>query len=152
MSLLIFTCIRKYLIWSLLFYGQALEHVNIPLSCLVMIQYILTGRQIRMSILIIAACGPYQGPVKRFPVLTVNNILKDVLTSYLQEEKYEAELCRQMTKTISEVRRMHTCLTRMHTCLQRTYMHTYIDRCIYIHMYCTFTHFFRQWDLLGQQH
>ncbi|KAJ8270275.1 hypothetical protein GJAV_G00112430 [Gymnothorax javanicus] len=27
----------------------------------------------------------------------------DVLTSYLQEEKYEAELCRQMTKTISEV-------------------------------------------------
>ncbi|KPP72728.1 hypothetical protein Z043_108246 [Scleropages formosus] len=43
------------------------------------------------------------GPVKRFPVLTVNNILKDVLTSYLQEEKYEAELCRQMTKTISEV-------------------------------------------------
>ncbi|XP_006634917.2 dynein light chain Tctex-type 5 [Lepisosteus oculatus] len=43
------------------------------------------------------------GPIKRFPVATVNNILKDVLTSYLQEEKYEAELCRQMTKTISEV-------------------------------------------------
>ncbi|XP_069088584.1 dynein light chain Tctex-type 5 [Pleurodeles waltl] len=43
------------------------------------------------------------GPTKRFPVATVNNILKDVLTSYLQEEKYEAELCRQMTKTISEV-------------------------------------------------
>ncbi|KAM8931179.1 dynein light chain Tctex-type 5 [Pelodytes ibericus] len=43
------------------------------------------------------------GPVCRFPVATVNNILKDVLTSYLQEEKYEAELCRQMTKTISEV-------------------------------------------------
>ncbi|XP_069498059.1 dynein light chain Tctex-type 5 isoform X2 [Ambystoma mexicanum] len=44
-----------------------------------------------------------KGPTKRFPVATVNNILKDVLTSYLQEEKYEAELCRQMTKTISEV-------------------------------------------------
>ncbi|XP_048845659.1 dynein light chain Tctex-type 5 isoform X1 [Brienomyrus brachyistius] len=43
------------------------------------------------------------GPAKRFPAMAVNNILKDVLTSYLQEEKYEAELCRQMTKTISEV-------------------------------------------------
>nr|XP_033773059.1 tctex1 domain-containing protein 1 isoform X4 [Geotrypetes seraphini] len=35
-------------------------------------------------------------------VATVNNILEEVLTSYLQEERYEAELCRQMTKTISE--------------------------------------------------
>ncbi|XP_030630312.1 dynein light chain Tctex-type 5 [Chanos chanos] len=43
------------------------------------------------------------GPVKRFPVLTVTDILKDVLTTYLQEEKYEVELSRQMTKTISEV-------------------------------------------------
>ncbi|XP_061489351.1 dynein light chain Tctex-type 5 isoform X2 [Rhineura floridana] len=43
------------------------------------------------------------GPAKCFPVVTVNNILKDVVTSYLQEEKYEAELCRQMTKTISEM-------------------------------------------------
>ncbi|XP_058890144.1 dynein light chain Tctex-type 5-A-like [Acipenser ruthenus] len=43
------------------------------------------------------------GPAKRFPVATVSNILKDVLTSYLQEEKYEAKLCRQMTKTTSEV-------------------------------------------------
>ncbi|XP_026854170.1 tctex1 domain-containing protein 1 [Electrophorus electricus] len=43
------------------------------------------------------------GPTKRFPVLTVQDILKDVLASYLQEEKYEPELCRQMTKTISEV-------------------------------------------------
>ncbi|KAG5285459.1 hypothetical protein AALO_G00003620 [Alosa alosa] len=42
-------------------------------------------------------------PTRRFPVMTVNDILKDVLASYLQEEKYEAELCRQMTKTISEV-------------------------------------------------
>ncbi|XP_044306632.1 dynein light chain Tctex-type 5 [Varanus komodoensis] len=42
-------------------------------------------------------------PAKCFPVATVNNILKDVVASYLQEEKYEAELCRQMTKTISEV-------------------------------------------------
>ncbi|KAM3865732.1 dynein light chain Tctex-type 5 [Diretmus argenteus] len=43
------------------------------------------------------------GPYKRFSVQAVNDILKDVLASYLQEEKYEAELCRQMTKTISEV-------------------------------------------------
>ncbi|XP_038650380.1 tctex1 domain-containing protein 1 [Scyliorhinus canicula] len=42
-------------------------------------------------------------PAKYFPGATVNNILKDVLASYLQEEKYEPELCRQMTKTISEV-------------------------------------------------
>ncbi|KAK1786768.1 hypothetical protein P4O66_017167, partial [Electrophorus voltai] len=45
----------------------------------------------------------WEGPTKRFPVLTVQDILKDVLASYLQEEKYEPELCRQMTKTISEV-------------------------------------------------
>lgn len=43
------------------------------------------------------------GPTKHFPVVTVNHILKDVLTSYLQEEAYEPELCRQMAKTISEV-------------------------------------------------
>ncbi|KAK2860826.1 hypothetical protein Q7C36_004992 [Tachysurus vachellii] len=43
------------------------------------------------------------GPSKRFPDHAVREILKDVLSSYLQEEKYEPELCRQMTKTISEV-------------------------------------------------
>ncbi|XP_045055489.1 dynein light chain Tctex-type 5 isoform X1 [Desmodus rotundus] len=43
------------------------------------------------------------GPTKHFPVAIVNHILKDVLTNYLQEEQYEPELCRQMTKTISEV-------------------------------------------------
>lgn len=48
-------------------------------------------------------CMHLPGPAKRFPAMAVSNILKDVLTSYLQEEKYEAELCRQMTKTISEV-------------------------------------------------
>ncbi|KAI8509152.1 PREDICTED: tctex1 domain-containing protein 1-B-like isoform X1 [Branchiostoma belcheri] len=42
-------------------------------------------------------------PTKRFPVSTVRHILKDVLQNYLQEERYEPELCRQMTKTISEV-------------------------------------------------
>eukprot|EP00058_Branchiostoma_floridae_P017217 XP_002602705.1 hypothetical protein BRAFLDRAFT_210165 [Branchiostoma floridae] len=42
-------------------------------------------------------------PLKRFPVSTVRHILQDVLQNYLQEEKYEPELCRQMTKTISEV-------------------------------------------------
>ncbi|KAF3819753.1 hypothetical protein GH733_015262 [Mirounga leonina] len=44
-----------------------------------------------------------QRPTKHFPAAIVNHILKDVLTNYLQEEQYEPELCRQMTKTISEV-------------------------------------------------
>ncbi|XP_003504466.3 tctex1 domain-containing protein 1 isoform X2 [Cricetulus griseus] len=43
------------------------------------------------------------GPTKYFPVATVNRILKDVLTAYLQEAKYDPEFCKQMTKTISEV-------------------------------------------------
>ncbi|XP_034559086.1 tctex1 domain-containing protein 1 isoform X2 [Notolabrus celidotus] len=43
------------------------------------------------------------GPYKRFPVPAVTDILKDVLTSYLQEEKYEVEWSQKMTKTISEV-------------------------------------------------
>lgn len=45
----------------------------------------------------------FSGPTKYFPMVTVNHILKDVLTNYLQEEQYDPELCRQMTKTISEV-------------------------------------------------
>ncbi|XP_077981124.1 dynein light chain Tctex-type 5-B-like [Glandiceps talaboti] len=43
------------------------------------------------------------GPERKFPVSKVKHILMDVLESYLAEEKYEPELCRQMTKTISEV-------------------------------------------------
>ncbi|XP_021015132.1 tctex1 domain-containing protein 1 isoform X2 [Mus caroli] len=43
------------------------------------------------------------GPTKPFPVATVNRILEDVLTTYLQEAQYDPEFCRQMTKTISEV-------------------------------------------------
>ncbi|XP_030258375.1 dynein light chain Tctex-type 5 [Sparus aurata] len=43
------------------------------------------------------------GPSKRFPVPAVTDILKDVLTSYLQDEKYEAEWSQKMTKTICEV-------------------------------------------------
>ncbi|XP_004483735.1 dynein light chain Tctex-type 5 [Dasypus novemcinctus] len=43
------------------------------------------------------------GPTKHFPVVAVNHILRDVLTNYLQEEEYEPDLCRQLTKTISEV-------------------------------------------------
>ncbi|KAK3609906.1 hypothetical protein CHS0354_036669 [Potamilus streckersoni] len=42
-------------------------------------------------------------PSKKFPYSKVQNIIKEVLESYLAEEKYEPELCRQMTKTISEV-------------------------------------------------
>ncbi|KAG7227239.1 hypothetical protein INR49_013899 [Caranx melampygus] len=43
------------------------------------------------------------GPYKRFPVPAVTDILKDVLTTYLQVEKYEVEWSQKMTKTICEV-------------------------------------------------
>lgn len=42
-------------------------------------------------------------PGKHFPTSHVQGIIKDVLEGYLSEEKYEPELCRQMTKTLSEV-------------------------------------------------
>ncbi|XP_024908432.1 tctex1 domain-containing protein 1-A [Cynoglossus semilaevis] len=42
-------------------------------------------------------------PHKRFPVPAVTHILKDVLSSYLQQEKYEVEWSQKMTKTICEV-------------------------------------------------
>lgn len=43
------------------------------------------------------------GPYKRFPAKAATDILKDVLTSYLQEEKYEVEWSQKMTKTLCEV-------------------------------------------------
>ncbi|XP_004567190.1 dynein light chain Tctex-type 5 [Maylandia zebra] len=43
------------------------------------------------------------GPYKRFPANAATDILKDVLTSYLQEEKYEVEWSQKMTKTLCEV-------------------------------------------------
>uniref|UniRef100_A0A8D3CCR0 Dynein light chain Tctex-type family member 5 n=2 Tax=Scophthalmus maximus TaxID=52904 RepID=A0A8D3CCR0_SCOMX len=43
------------------------------------------------------------GPYKRFPVPAVTDILKDVLTTYLQQEKYEVEWSQKMSKTICEV-------------------------------------------------
>ena len=42
-------------------------------------------------------------PTDKFPESKVKNIMKEVLEGYLAEEKYEPELCRQMTKTLSEV-------------------------------------------------
>lgn len=42
-------------------------------------------------------------PSKKFPQREVRHILQDTLDSYLAEEKYEPELCKQMTKTLSEV-------------------------------------------------
>lgn len=51
------------------------------------------------------------GPCKRFPVSAVTDILKDVLTSYLQEEKYEVEWSQKMAKTICEVNKSHLCNT-----------------------------------------
>uniref|UniRef100_A0A8C6U8Y9 Tctex1 domain containing 1 n=1 Tax=Neogobius melanostomus TaxID=47308 RepID=A0A8C6U8Y9_9GOBI len=43
------------------------------------------------------------GPYKRHSVPAITEILKDVLTCYLQHETYEAEWSRQMTKTLCEV-------------------------------------------------
>ncbi|XP_071952503.1 dynein light chain Tctex-type 5-B-like [Antedon mediterranea] len=42
-------------------------------------------------------------PTIKFPVKQIKDILQDALEGYLGEEKYEPELCKQMTKTISEV-------------------------------------------------
>lgn len=44
------------------------------------------------------------GPGKKFPVGQIKKIISDVLQSYLMDERYEVELCRNMTKTLSEVR------------------------------------------------
>lgn len=48
------------------------------------------------------------GPYKRFPVAAATDILKDVLTSYLQEERYEVEWSQKMTKTLCEVSESQT--------------------------------------------
>ena len=42
-------------------------------------------------------------PTRRFPYTVVKNLMQDALDGYLAEEKYEPELCRQMSKTLSEV-------------------------------------------------
>ncbi|XP_005332435.2 dynein light chain Tctex-type 5 [Ictidomys tridecemlineatus] len=62
------------------------------------------GQRDEVSRLPVQMENTYQlGPIKHFPVVTVNHILQDVLTDYLQKEEYEPEFCRQITKTISEV-------------------------------------------------
>ncbi|NXI97090.1 TC1DA protein, partial [Psophia crepitans] len=43
------------------------------------------------------------GPPKRFPVAAVDDILKDVLGSYLREQSYEPARCRDMAKDMAEV-------------------------------------------------
>lgn len=42
-------------------------------------------------------------PSKRFPVAAIKQMLSEVLSSYLRDETYDPEFCRQMTKTISDV-------------------------------------------------
>ncbi|XP_012859353.1 dynein light chain Tctex-type 5 [Echinops telfairi] len=62
------------------------------------------GQRDSASRLTVQMGNTYQlGPTQHFPVAAVNHILKDVLTNYLQEEIYEPEFCRRVTKTISEV-------------------------------------------------
>ncbi|XP_077471990.1 dynein light chain Tctex-type 5-A-like isoform X1 [Stigmatopora argus] len=54
--------------------------------------------------LVVTLENTYQmGPRKRFPTPAILAILKDVLPSYLEEEKYEVEWSRQMSKTLCEV-------------------------------------------------
>ncbi|NXX80136.1 TC1DA protein, partial [Urocolius indicus] len=43
------------------------------------------------------------GPIRRFPVTAVDDILKDVLGSYLRKQLYEPTRCRDMAKDIAEV-------------------------------------------------
>ncbi|XP_020795065.1 dynein light chain Tctex-type 5-B-like isoform X2 [Boleophthalmus pectinirostris] len=43
------------------------------------------------------------GPYRRHSVPVITEILRDVLTCYLQHETYEAEWSRQMTKTLCDV-------------------------------------------------
>ncbi|CAG5897015.1 dynein light chain Tctex-type 5-A-like isoform 1-T2 [Menidia menidia] len=43
------------------------------------------------------------GPLKRFPVAAVTHILTDVLTSHLQEEKYELQRSREQTLTLCKI-------------------------------------------------
>ncbi|XP_028283947.1 tctex1 domain-containing protein 1-A-like [Parambassis ranga] len=42
------------------------------------------------------------GPYKHFPVSAVTDILKDVLTTNLQQEQYDADSAQKKSKTISE--------------------------------------------------
>ena len=42
-------------------------------------------------------------PDTRFPSAAIKTIVQDVLESYLQNESYDSEVCREMTKTVSEV-------------------------------------------------
>ncbi|XP_077471991.1 dynein light chain Tctex-type 5-A-like isoform X2 [Stigmatopora argus] len=53
--------------------------------------------------LVVTLENTYQmGPRKRFPTPAILAILKDVLPSYLEEEKYEVEWSRQMSKTLCD--------------------------------------------------
>ncbi|XP_010204565.2 dynein light chain Tctex-type 5 [Colius striatus] len=51
----------------------------------------------------VAVSDPRSGPLRRFPVTAVDDILKDVLGSYLREQQYEPARCRDMAKDIAEV-------------------------------------------------
>jgi len=46
-------------------------------------------------------------PARVFPTGQVEHIMSEVINSYLQNETYQPELCRRMTKDLSEVIRSH---------------------------------------------
>ncbi|XP_027550215.1 tctex1 domain-containing protein 1 isoform X1 [Neopelma chrysocephalum] len=43
------------------------------------------------------------GPSKRFPVAAVDEILREVVESYLREQRYEPAQCREVAKDIAEM-------------------------------------------------
>ncbi|XP_054021374.1 dynein light chain Tctex-type 5 [Dryobates pubescens] len=50
-----------------------------------------------------AGSDPRSAPAVRFPVAAVDEILKDVLGSYLKEQPYEPARCRDLAEDIAEV-------------------------------------------------
>ena len=46
-------------------------------------------------------------PHRKFPTGQVQHILKEVLDRYLAEERYEPELARQMSKTLTDVSQLY---------------------------------------------
>ena len=53
-------------------------------------------------------------PNRKFPSSQVKHVIRDTLEGYLASEKYEPELCRQMCKTLSEVRQDVSLFTKAH--------------------------------------
>ena len=85
-------------------------------------------------------------PNKRFPSHQVKAVIREVLEGYLAEEKYEAELCRQMTKTISEVGSINS-----HSCQMFTIINTVTKGTVRVILSSmTNFEFFYSWNILQE--